>query len=69
MQELQAAKEAKKTERLDADVFDLINDTEEDLSYKAQPPQALSRVALGKRPLGNIRDAPLIDLRGEDEEV
>lgn len=62
-------KEKKKTERLDDDVFDLISDTEEDPSAKTQPPsQAPSRVALGKRPLRDIRDTPLIELGDEDEE-
>ena len=62
-------KEKKKTERLDDDVFDLISDTEEDPSAKTQPSQAPSRVALGKRPLRDIRDTPLIELGDEDEEV
>jgi hypothetical protein len=61
-------KEKKKTERLDDIVFDLISDTEEDPSAKTQPLQAPSRVALGKRPLRDIRDTPLIELGDEDEE-
>lgn len=68
-QEIQAVKEKRKTERLDDDVFDLISDTEEDPSAKAQPSQGPSRVALGKRPLRDIRDTPLIELGDEDEEV
>jgi hypothetical protein len=36
---------------------------------KSQPSQGPSRVALGKRPLRDIRNTPLIEFRGEDEEV
>lgn len=36
-QEIQAVKEKNKTERLDDNMFDLISDTEEDLSAKSQP--------------------------------
>lgn len=68
-QEIQAVKEKNKTERLDDDVFDLISDTEEDPSAKAQPSHPPSRVALGKRPLRDIRDTPLIELGDEDEDV
>ena len=68
-QEIQAVKEKRKSERLDDDMFDLISDTEEDFSAKAQPSQGPSRVALGKRPLRDIRDTPLIELGDEDEEV
>ncbi|KAJ6039228.1 hypothetical protein N7460_007260 [Penicillium canescens] len=46
-QEIQAVKEKRKSERLDDDMFDLISDTEEDFSAKAQPSQGPSRVALG----------------------
>jgi hypothetical protein len=67
-QEIQVVKEKKKTERPDDDVFDLISDTEEDPLAKTQPSQAPSRVALGKRPLRDIRDIPLIELGDEDEE-
>ncbi|KAF5857798.1 hypothetical protein ETB97_005250 [Aspergillus alliaceus] len=35
---------------------------------KAQLSQGPSRAALGKRPLRDIRDAPLIELRDEDGE-
>lgn len=68
-QEIQAVKEKMKSERLDDDMFDLISDTEEDFSAKVQPSQGPSRVALGKRPLRDIRDTPLIELGDEDEEV
>jgi hypothetical protein len=66
-QEIQAVKEKNKTERLDDNVFNLISDTE-DLSAKSQPSQAPSRVALGKRPLRDIRDKPLIGLGDEDDD-
>ncbi|OKP10317.1 hypothetical protein PENSUB_4260 [Penicillium subrubescens] len=69
VQEIQAVKEKNKTERLDNDVFDLISDTEEDPSAKAQPSYPPSRVAIGKRPLRDIRDTPLIELGDEDEDV
>lgn len=68
-QEIQAVKEKNKTERLDDNEFDLISDTEEDPSARAQPSQAPSRVALGKRPLRDIRDTPLIELGDEDDDV
>ena len=67
-QEIQVVKEKKKTERPDDGVFDLISDTEEDPLAKAQPSQAPSRVALGKRPLRDSRDTTLIELGDEDEE-
>jgi hypothetical protein len=49
-------------------VFDLNSDTEEDPLAETQPSQAPSRVALGKRPLRDIRDIRLTELRDEDEE-
>ncbi|KAL4971154.1 hypothetical protein BDW66DRAFT_146604 [Aspergillus desertorum] len=68
-QEIQAVKEKNKTEGLDDNVFDLISDTDEDPSAKALTSQALSRVALGKRPLRDIRDTPRIELGDEDDDV
>lgn len=49
-------KEKNKTERLNNIAFDLIGDTEEDSSARVQPSQDPSRVALGKRPLRDIRN-------------
>lgn len=68
-QEIQAAKEERQTERLDDDVFDLISDTDEDPLTKDPPSQPPSMIALGKRPLRDIRDAPPIELEDEDEDV
>ncbi|OQE11278.1 hypothetical protein PENFLA_c074G04571 [Penicillium flavigenum] len=65
---IRLVKEKKKTKRPSDDVFNLIIDTEEDSSAETPPTNAPSRVALGKRPLRDIRDAPLIELGDENED-
>jgi hypothetical protein len=68
-QEIQAAKKERQTKRLDNDVFNLISDTDKDPLTKAPPSQPPSIIALGKRPLRDIRDTPPIELEDEDEDV